>query len=57
MHVQNVECGSTGVTCTKEVSVTITEGGNSVSYAMIKDRMISRNGVQIGIPHLDDSVG
>ena len=52
-----MECGSSGVTCTKEVSVTITEGETSVTFAMVKDRLISRNGVGIGVPHLDDSVG
>ena len=55
--MQNRECGSSGVTCTKEVSVSITENTETVTFTLIKDRSITRNGAVIRIPYVDSSVG
>eukprot|EP00116_Pleurobrachia_bachei_P006502 sb/3466764/ len=63
--VENVACGSSGVTCTKSVAVTLTETVNnteqSVTFSMFRDREITRtnNGItkeNMRLPHHDNVV-
>ena len=60
--VENQACGSTGVTCTKSVTVTVGQDDNTVTYTMLKDRELTRtlNGgptnQKFSIPHNDPDI-
>ena len=60
--MENEACGSSGVTCTKSVTISITEDSNTVAFKLVKDTRVTRSTSpdserSIGLPFKDDTVG
>ena len=59
--MENVPCGSAGVTCTKSVRLRITEAGKTVFYFLERDNMkraVGEGSARIlGLPFKDTEIG